>query len=275
MISTFLLPVVLAGQQAPCCPTDMSQFANDPKFLAFHLPPVDPHFSASEGKTVSYKDADGQPTSGFFVPAKAGHKQAIVMVHEWWGLNDNIRKTAEEVQEKTGYAVLAVDLYEGKVATKPAEAGQFMQQVNATRAKSVVKGAVQSLKSGAFDGFKAAKIGTVGFCFGGGWSFQTAVQGGKDVNACVIYYGMPDTSPEALAAVKAPVLFQHPKKDQWITEKVVDDFSTKMHALKKSVVVYHYNADHAFSNPSNPRYEKSIADLAWSRTFVFWQRYLN
>ena len=278
MSTAFLLSALLfAGpqqQQVNCC-AGMEQFANDPAFLAFHLPPVDPHFTPEDGMTVTYKDADGKETTAYYVPPKAGTKGAVIMIHEFWGLNDNIRKTAEWLHDKAGYGVLAVDLYEGKVASDPKIASEYMQSVDQVRAKSIVKGAVGALKGGAFEGFKATKVGAVGFCFGGGWAFQTAVQGGKNVNACSVFYGMPDTSEAALDAIQAPVIFNHPTKDKWITSAVAQNLETKMKAHHKKVTVYDYDADHAFANPSNPRYDKKSADLAWERTLKLFKKQLG
>lgn len=270
-----LAALLLAPQQkvASCC--GMEQFANDPAFLAIHLRPREINFTATTGKTVTYNDAAGKATSGFLVAAKGENKSAVIMVHEFWGLNDNIRQTAEWLNEKTGYAVLAVDLYEGKTSTDAKVAAEYMKNVDAVRGKAIVKGAVSALRNGWFDGFKASKIGAVGFCFGGGWAFQTGVQGGADVDAVSVFYGMPDTSDEALAAIKAPVIFHHPNKDRWITSQVAEDLATKLKARGKSVTIYDYDADHAFANPSNPRYDKASADLAWERTLALFKSQLG
>lgn len=277
MSTAILLSTLLLAQQqqkpALCC--GMEQFANDPAFLAFHLTPVSIAFTPRAGTTVTYKDANGKETSGYYVPPKPGSKGAVIMVHEFWGLNDNIRKTAEWLNDTAGYGVLAVDLYEGQIATDPKVAARYMQDVNQARAKAIVKGAVEALKHGNFKGFKAAKIGAVGFCFGGGWSFETAIQGGKDVNACSVFYGMPDTSDAALNAIQAPVIFNHPTRDKWITAEVAANLVTKMKAHHKQVTVYDYDADHAFANPSNPRYDKKSADLAWDRTLKLFKKQLG
>lgn len=277
MSTAFLLSAVLlaAPKQttALCC--GMEQFANDPAFLAFHLPPVEINFKPTNGMTVTYKDANGKATTGYYIPPKKGTKGAVIMVHEYWGLNDNIRNSAEWLNEKAGYGVLAVDLYEGKTTRDPKVAASMMQAVDQTRAKAIVKGAVLALKNGTFQGFKASKIGAVGFCFGGGWSFQTAVQGGKNVNACSVFYGMPDTSEEALNAIQAPVQFHHANRDQWITSEVASNLEQKMAAHHKKVTVFNYEADHAFANPSNPRYDKPAADLAWERTLALFKKQLG
>jgi carboxymethylenebutenolidase len=277
MFAALVLATSLLGFQGSCCSSanGMAMLAADPTFLAFHLPPVAIHFVATTGRQVTYSDANGKPTDGFYVPPKPGCKAGVILVHEFWGLNDNIREVAQQLNDQAGYAVLAVDLYEGKTTTDPREAGRLMAGIDVARDKAIVKGAVEALRDGAFSGFRAKKVGSVGFCFGGGWSFETAVQGGKEVSACVVYYGMPDTSAAALNSLRAPVLFQHALQDPWINEKVVDDLAAKMKAINKPLTVYHYNAVHAFANPSNPKYDRVSAGLAWQRTLAFFKKHLG
>ncbi len=269
MISSLLLT---GNQKASCC-TGMAQFANDPAFLAMHLPPESLAFAPRAGHMVHWKDANGKQASGFYVAPKKGNRAAVVLVHEYWGLNDYIKREAETLNDKAGYGVIALDLYEGRVATDPKIAGQYMQSVDTKRATAIVKSVVTNLKKGAF-GVKASKIGTLGFCFGGGWSFNTAVQGGSNVNACVMYYGMPDDGAEAMAKLKAPVLFIHAKKDQWINDQVVENFAKAMTKANHSLEVLHYDAYHAFANPSNPHYDKKDGDDAMEHTMAFFKAHL-
>src|SRR3954468_24649459 len=110
-----LLPFALmiaAGPQPSCC-SGMARFLKDPAFLASHIPPAPLRFKATEGKMVTFKSPDGHPGSGFFVPARKGVRNAILMFHEWWGLNDYIKREAEKLHDELGSAVLAVDLYDG------------------------------------------------------------------------------------------------------------------------------------------------------------------
>ncbi len=261
---------MLAQQKQASCCTGMSQFASDPAFLAAHLSPLPLNYKPTEGHAVTWKASDGKPTTGFYVAPNKGNKVGIVLVHEWWGLNDYMKREAERLHDKTGYAVLAVDLYDGKTTTDPKQAGAMMQGLNADRATAIVKSAVPAIRGGAF-GSKSSRIGTVGFCMGGGWSMQTAIQGGKNVNACVMFYGMPDTKPEALAKLKAPVLFIWGTKDGWINAKVAQDFKDAMNTAGKHLEEVSYNADHAFANPSNPNYDKSAAEDAWKHTLAFYK----
>ena len=126
------------------------------------------------------------------------------------------------------------------------------QRVQEERAKAIIQGAL------AFAG-REAKIATVGWCFGGGWSLKAAVQAGKQGEACVLYYGMPVQEKEALAALNAPVLAIFAEQDQWITPEVAENFKNLASEANKSVEIKSYDADHAFANPSSPRYNEQAA----------------
>jgi len=259
---------------ASCCGGDMTPFMADPSFLVAHLTPKEFRYSGKEGSATTIKDANGKDAGAFYVPPTSGVKVAVVMIHEFWGLNDFIKQEAQKIHDTTGYAVLAVDLYEGKIGKTATEARDYMAAVDKTRATAIVSGAVMDLKRGDL-GVKFSKIGTVGYCFGGGWSHETAIQGGKNVQACVVYYGMPDIQPAALAQLKAPVLMVHAMKDQWINDKVVSDFQTAMKSSGKSLEVLHYDANHAFANPSNPVYDKKNADDAYKHVIAFFKKNLG
>jgi len=260
------------GDSASCC-DPMSPFVSDPAFVASHLPPAPLNFTPQAGKMVHFTTADKKEANGFFVPANKPNEPVLIMVHEWWGLNDYIKREAEMYHFKLGYAVLAVDLYDGKVATTPADAGKYMQGVNPAHATATLDGAVSALKDGAF-GTKFTKAGTIGWCFGGGWSHRAAIEGGPFVKACVMYYGMPDTTPADLAKLKAPVLMIWAKKDQWINENVVSGFKSAMNAAHRPLTVVPYDAGHGFANPSNPIYDKAATADAEAKTLAFFKQNL-
>lgn len=267
-----LLPILLGAlvsQGQSCCDTGMSQFLDRPSFAAMHLSPVPFAFQAKEGKNVSFKASDGTSASGFFVPAKPGNRSALLVFHEWWGLNDYIRQEAEKLHDELGSAVLAVDLYDGKVATEAKEAQALMgaAEKNSARTTAISSGGLAALTGGSLA--KASRVGTIGWCFGGGQSFWAAVNGGSKVNACVIYYGMPSTDPAVLAKLKAPVLMIWGTKDDFINSKVVSGFKTAMAKAHKSLQTVSYEAVHAFANPSNPKYSKVDAADAHKRTLAF------
>lgn len=249
----------------------MAALSMDPKFAEAHLPPRPMRFAPTTGKDVTFAASDGKSASGFYVPAKAG-APAIIMVHEWWGLNDYIKREAQTFGSK-GYAVLAVNLYDGPAATSAKEAGEKMNAVKPERCQAILNGAISSLTSGKL-GTKYTKLGTIGWCFGGGWSHRAAIAGGPAVKACVMYYGMPDTDQADLAKLKAPVLMVWATQDKWINKGVVDGFKSAMSTAKKPLTVLPFNEDHAFANPSNPKYSKKDATTAMNATLAFFKKYL-
>ena len=259
-----LATLILAQAQtkAPSCCDPMAAFASDPKFALAHPKPKMLRFQATTGKDVTFPAKDGTPAKGFYVP---GRKAALVMCPEYWGLNDYIKREAERYHKATGYAVLAVDLYDGKIATDAQTAGQYMKEADPARDTAIVSGAVAALEKGSL-GAKYAKLGTIGWCFGGGWSLNTAVAGGSAVKASVAYYGMP---PQDVTPIKAPVLFVWATQDGWINRDVVSGFKSRMAAEKKPLTVLPYDAAHAFANPSNPKYDATAAKSANAKTLAF------
>src|SRR6185312_13912484 len=127
MLSLLLPFALLSVPQHACCGT-MAMFASDPAFLAMHPSPRALRFQATTGHMVRYRDSTGAPTLGFYVPPKRGARAAVIMVHEFWGLNDFMKREAEKLNKREGYAVLAVDLYNGKVASDAQTASQYMQE---------------------------------------------------------------------------------------------------------------------------------------------------
>ena len=136
-------------------------------------------------------------------------------------------------------------MYDGKLATTPADAGKFMGEFKQDRGNIIVKGAI------AYAG-KDAKIATVGWCFGGGQSMQASLAAEKQAVACVIYYGMPEGDVTRLKNLNCDVLAIWPTQDKWINKDVMDKFEADMKTAGKNLTVKAYEADHAFANPSNP-----------------------
>ncbi len=175
-------------------PDDMAAFANDPAFQALHLSPL-PIVYAAQGEMVKIKTADGTDANAYLVKAKKKSDKWLFVYQEWWGLNDYIKMESDKFYAGLGedVNVLALDMYDGKVTADPKEAGQFMQGVKEDRLQNIVKGAI------AMAG-KTAKIASVGWCFGGGWSLKSALLEGpqavvnisapaRSVNDCIALAG--------------------------------------------------------------------------------------
>lgn len=211
------------------------------------------------------RTAGGRTVSASLALPKAERAPAVLLVHEWWGLNDQIKSVAAELARE-GMMALAVDLYDGKTTSNPDEAGKLMQAVNADAATDTLVSWIAWLKDHPRT---TGKVATMGWCFGGGWALNAAVA--TPVDATVIYYGRVDLGEDRLKNLKGPVLGHFATRDGWITREMVDRFASRMAALGKPLTVYWYDADHAFANPTGGRYDAEDAALAWSRTLAFLQ----
>jgi len=269
MFSIFVAALALGGPKPSCCQV-MANMTLDPAFRALHEAPVAFNFVPEYGHMGKVAGADA-----YIVPASPHSHGGVVMIHEWWGLSNQIKATAEKLHEATGDGVVAVDLYGGKVATTADAAAAAMRAVNEEAATAQLKATIDAILHEHVLGESVRKVGTVGYCFGGGYSLKAALAGGSDVSACVMYYGYPELSPQKLEALHAPVLGNFANKDGFITPSVVDQFVTAMHAAGKPLTVYRYDADHAFANPSNPHYDQKATALAWRRTVAFFKKHLD
>jgi carboxymethylenebutenolidase len=197
---------------------------------------------------------------------------AVIMIHEWWGLNDNIRAMADRLAAE-GYIVLAIDLFGGKVATTPEAARQLMLHVaeNPKPAYDNIRQAYSFVNETA----AAPRIASLGWCFGGGWSLNTAMLFPDDLDAAVIYYGQVTDDEEQLRPVNLPILGFFGAKDAGIKVASVQAFEQALERLRKPHAIHIYpDADHAFANPTGRAYNAAAADDAWQKTLQFLQRNL-
>ncbi|MGA8203249.1 MAG: alpha/beta fold hydrolase [Woeseiaceae bacterium] len=198
---------------------------------------------------------------------------AIIVIHEWWGLNDNVRAMADRLAGE-GYIVLAVDLFGGKTARTPEEARQLMLGVveNPDSAEDNLRHAYKFVKETA----KAPRVASLGWCFGGGWSLNTALMFPDDLDAAVIYYGQVTDDEQKLRPLDVPILGLFGGKDRAITVDSVHRFETALKQLGKTYVIHVYpQAGHAFANPTGQSYDAAAAEDAWRRTLDFLTQYLG
>ncbi len=229
--------------------------------------------TAVVGEVVSYGTQNGRAVTGYLAkPAgRTGGGPAIVMVHEWWGLNDNIKAVADRYAGE-GYTVLAVDLF-GRVATTPDSAMVLYQAAmqNVPAGEQNVASAISYLEKQG-----ATSIGSIGYCFGGHWSLRTGLVGGVNVDAVVMYYGAPITDAKALAPLAAPVIGFFGGQDQSIPVDSVRAMETALKGAGRDVSITVYpDANHAFANPSGQAYNAVAADDAWKRTLTFFKANLK
>ena len=222
---------------------------------------------AVESKAVSYKSGDESVNGILYRPAGKGPFPALVVIHEYWGLNDWVKEQAGKLADQ-GYVALAIDLYRGKVADNPDLAHELMRGVPEDRAKRDLGAAYDFLASQSE--VKKNRIGAIGWCMGGGYSLDMALIE-SHLAADVINYGHLATETSELEKINAPILGIFGGQDRGITPDDVKKFQQATEKLGKKIEIKIYpDAGHAFENPNNKQgYRPEDAADAWRRTVDF------
>ena len=228
---------------------------------------------AADGKQVTYKSGDENVSGYLYQPQGKGPFPAIVVIHEWWGLNDWVKEQASKFADQ-GYVTLAVDLYRGKVATTADEAHELSRGLPQDRATRDLLAAANYLRSQK--NVKREKVGAIGWCMGGGYALDLAVNDGK-LAAAVINYGHLATETDTLKKINAPILGLFGGKDRGIPVESVQKFAEELKKLGKTVDITVYpEAGHAFENPNNKQgYRADDAADAWSKQVKWFAKYLK
>jgi carboxymethylenebutenolidase len=241
-----------------------------------------PNAAANEGPDrpviaddrMAYADVKDELSYGHFVFPEGMVEpfSAIIVIHEWWGLNDGVRAMADRLAG-LGYIVLAVDLYGGETASTPAEARELMLKVveDPDRATENIQQAYKFLEDIA----GAPRIASLGWCFGGGWSLNTALLFPDELDAAVIYYGQVTDSETKLAPLNMPILGHFAAEDRSIPVESARGFEQALDKLGKNHEIEIYpGVGHAFANPTGNSYNAEAADKAWERTVAFLDQHL-
>lgn len=242
--------------------------ASTKDFGSLHLEPLPFLLEDPMGSMVMFNCADGLPGNAYQIPAKNNSNQYLLVIQEWWGLNDHIKKEAEKyylaLEGKVN--VLAVDLYDGKVASTVDSAQKLIRaSLGSSRKETILKGALD------FTG-PNAKVYSVGWCFGGMMSLQTAIMGGPKMKGCIVYYGSPEKDKSKIEAIACDVLGIFGTQDRGIPNEAVDAFAAVMKEAGKNFTLVRYDAVHAFANPSNPGYNKAFGEDAFEKSIAFLQQ---
>lgn len=236
------------------------------KFLLLLLLLALPSFAA-DSKTVSYKSGDENVQGILYTPAGKGHFPAIMVIHEYWGLNDWVKEQASRLADQ-GYLALAIDLYRGKVGTTPDEAHEIMRGVPEDRAKRDLHAAMVFLQSQT--NVKKGRIAAIGWCMGGGYALDVAMQE-PTLRSAVINYGHLAADDNSVKQIRASILGLFGGKDRGIPVYDVMKFEAMLQQQGNHVEIHVYpDAGHAFENPNNKDgYRADDAADAWQRTVTF------
>jgi carboxymethylenebutenolidase len=261
------LPLALAcssskSKPSPGLPSSTGPLTEE-QFKAMHPPPTSAPVPGKGAKV------DLAGTKAYLsLPAGAGPFPAIVVIHEWWGLNSNIEHWADRLAS-AGWAALAIDLYSGVVATDRDAAMSAMKSVDNTEAAATITAAFDFLSRDPR--VLATKRAVIGWCFGGGWSLQTALAH-PELDGAIIYYGQLETDPAKLSAIKARILGIFGTRDAGIPPEKVAGFEAALAQAGVRGEIHSYDAEHAFANPSNPKYDQTSAADAWKHVLAFLDR---
>jgi carboxymethylenebutenolidase len=225
------------------------------------------------GKSMSFKRPDGKSVNGYLADATG---PGIVVIQEWWGLNDQIRGVADKLAA-AGYRALVPDLYRGKSTVEAKEAEHLMKGLNfGDAAGQDIRGAVQFLK-----GSGSAKVGVTGFCMGGALTILSACNV-PEADTGVIWYGYPPLEYVDASKIKAPLLGHWALHDQAFAISGVDELEKKLKAANVKYEFHRYDAKHAFANEIADtkkldmlKYDPKAAEQAWKRTMEFLDRNLK
>ena len=260
-------PTLQKGEVIECLNMETQQAyqleASTPAFASLHITPkmVDP--SDLVGTMISFDAADGNKANAYFIPAKKKSNKWLIVIQEWWGLNNQIKMEADQYyKDLVDMNVIAVDMYDGKVAATPDSAMKLMRGADMNRMTAIVQGAIKH--AGA-----KASIYSVGWCFGGMWSLQTAILAGPQAKGSVMYYGRPETNMEKLKSIQCDIIGFFGNKDQSPSPSMVNAFEQNMKDAGKNLSVNRYDAGHGFANPSNPSFNAAAKEDAYAKSIAF------
>lgn len=215
------------------------------------------------GSMIRYNTSDGQLANGYFIPSKKKSKKWLIVIQEWWGLNEHIKREADKYfSDLPDMNVLAIDMLDGRVAYTPDSATKFMRETSQERMYNIVQGAI------SLAGDKAS-IYTLGWCFGGMWSLQAGILAGTQAKGTIMFYGRPENNLEKLKSLQCDVIGFFGNLDRSPSPEMVTAFENNMKTLGKNLTAHKYDAGHGFANPSNPRFNVEAANDAYSKAIEF------
>jgi carboxymethylenebutenolidase len=221
------------------------------------------------GQMITFKRPDGSECAGYLAsPAGSARAPGVVVIQEWWGINDQIKGVAERLAA-LGYRALVPDLYKGKVTLDAAEANHLMTTLDfGDAATQNVRGAAQHLKQ------SSAKVGVVGFCMGGALTVLAAMYA-PEADACSSWYGFPPEQAGDVKTIKKPLQLHFAEQDGFFTPEAAKALEGRLREGKVPFESHWYDAGHAFFNQGGQNYNAACADQAWDRTTEFFAKHLK
>lgn len=222
------------------------------------------------GTRITFTRPDGKEAAGYLAKAAAANAPGVIVIQEWWGLQDQIRGICDRLA-LAGYEALAPDLYAGRVVPyHDAEAaGKEMASLNfLDAADQTVRGAALYL------GKSGAKVGITGFCMGGAVTIVASIRV-PEIAAAVCFYGLPPATIANPADVRVPLQGHFASRDDWATPQAAKAFESAMKAAGKSCEFFVYEADHGFMNEQRSVHDRAAAELAWKRMLAFWKQHIG
>jgi carboxymethylenebutenolidase len=278
IISLLLLTTIGKAEQAyaqtPVCCAKPGQsgliaLATTEAFAKAHESPIPFAYGEKRGSDITFQTLDGKKGRAYYVPAQEATVRSLIIFHEWWGLNDYIRKEADRLQDSLGAIdVYAIDLYDGVVANTAEEAGKLSSTVDKRRADVIIKGLLAKIG-------RDYQIATLGWCMGGSYAFRAAVLAEKQASGCVMYYGFPEKDLKNISPLQTDVLYIRGSQDKFIPAADVAQFEQAVISTGRKISVVSMDADHAFANPSNPHYDAIHAAEAEQHALSFLRKYLQ
>lgn len=231
------------------------KLGNDAEFKEKHDEPRDNSKAKPNGEIIEIA-VNGQENATAYAMLNDKNNKYVLVFHEWWGLNNYIKSEVDRLHEALDQTnIIALDLYDGKVAKVRDSAQKYMQSADPERIMSIIEGTLRMLPENS-------EIATIGWCFGGGWSLKAAIAAENRAEACIIYYGMPINDRQKLEELSADVLFIYGKQDKWINDEVASQFAENMRGLDQELILKGFDADHAFANPTQESFNEGAAEEA-------------
>ena len=267
------MPGIAFSQTPNCCQpaqntSGLLALAGTAEFERAHEAPEPFLYEDKRGRDISFQTLDGKKGNAYYVPAPEATMRTLILFHEWWGLNDYIRREADRWQDSLGAVdVYAIDLYDRKVATTADVAGTLSSSLNIKRCDNIIQGLLAKIG-------RDNQIATLGWCMGGSYAYRATVLAEKQAAGCVMYYGFPEKDVKRLNPVQTDVLYIRGTKDKFISADDVENFAAVIREGGRTITIESYDADHAFANPSNPHFDAAASRSAQSKALPFLKKQL-